>query len=215
MSAITNNGLLFNLNKIIEAADPKNYVNCWASYGDIETYYAYPAVANPKHRWNGWARPKFTLEVLLMIMEDQKMTLVHEDLLAKQRIYCYEGGGIEEGVLASGDESNLWEIDSSAWNISNDKGQILYKDGSVGEEKDVAQDTSANLVLKQIERFKKRQRLGVARSLWDSLGEVPTNNSGEIEAPWENFSAGTNSVKIWIWFEDTFDVSVTKDLMRL
>lgn len=37
----------------------------------------------------------------------------------------------------------------------------------------------------------------------------------EIEEEWQEFPIGTHREKIWSWFEETFNVSVAKDLMGL
>lgn len=36
-----------------------------------------------------------------------------------------------------------------------------------------------------------------------------------IEEEWSEFAAGTHREEIWEWFEETYGVSVTKDLMGL
>ena len=54
---------------------------------------------------------------------------------------------------------------------------------------------------------------GVIR-LWDEFGEVPMDPETEcIARPWRSFPPGTHREEIWHWFEDTFHVSVAKDLM--
>lgn len=60
-------------------------------------------------------------------------------------------------------------------------------------------------------------RLQQARELWDKLGDVPVNEGDAtlamFETHTERFPPGTPILKIWHWFEDTFDCSVTDDLM--
>ena len=52
-----------------------------------------------------------------------------------------------------------------------------------------------------------------AKRYWAKLGEVPVNEDGEIEEPFMHFIEGTDREEIWGWFEETFKVSVAKDLM--
>lgn len=50
--------------------------------------------------------------------------------------------------------------------------------------------------------------------LWRDFGEVPMNPDTEcIEEEWHGFEPGTHREVIWKWFEDTFHISVAKDLM--
>ncbi len=59
-------------------------------------------------------------------------------------------------------------------------------------------------------------QISQAKELWVQFGEVPMNpETEEIEAEWHGFSAGTHREDIWHWFEETFNVSVAKDLMGL
>lgn len=54
------------------------------------------------------------------------------------------------------------------------------------------------------------------KDLWQEFGEVPMNpETEEIELSWNSFPSGTHRQEIWHWFEDTFNVSVAKDLMGL
>lgn len=55
----------------------------------------------------------------------------------------------------------------------------------------------------------------VAQNLWATLGDVPVSVEGILEADWENefnctFVKGTDREEVWSWFEDYFDLSVTK-----
>ena len=54
-----------------------------------------------------------------------------------------------------------------------------------------------------------------ARSLWESLGDVLTDDADVIEQDWLVFEKGTYREEIWHWFEETFDVSVAIDLMKV
>ena len=67
----------------------------------------------------------------------------------------------------------------------------------------------------------KMKNLNTAKILWESLGDIPCNENGEIDQDFNpnGFSAyfkkGTDPEDIWHWFEDTFNISVAKDLMEL
>lgn len=55
-----------------------------------------------------------------------------------------------------------------------------------------------------------------AKELWQRFGDIPMNTqTEEIEEKWNGFSVGTHREEIWHWFEETFGVSVAKDLMGL
>lgn len=61
-------------------------------------------------------------------------------------------------------------------------------------------------------------RLDLSRHLWKKLGDIPTDENGvdgSIDEDYLHFAKGTPVYDIWQWFEDTFDVSVATDLMRL
>lgn len=52
------------------------------------------------------------------------------------------------------------------------------------------------------------------QDLWDNFYEVPINQKTEtIAKPWRNFPAGTHRSVILQWFEETFNLSVLRDLM--
>ena len=52
--------------------------------------------------------------------------------------------------------------------------------------------------------------------LWREFGDIPMNPDTEcIEEEWSDFSIGTHREEIWHWFEETFNISVAKDLMGL
>jgi hypothetical protein len=54
-----------------------------------------------------------------------------------------------------------------------------------------------------------------AEKLWAELGDIPINEDEEIDVDWHIFSKGTAREYIWHWFEDTYNVSVAKDMMKL
>ncbi len=51
-----------------------------------------------------------------------------------------------------------------------------------------------------------------AKELWLQFGDTPINNKDEIELPFLHFPAGANRFDVWHWFEETFDLSVARDL---
>jgi len=53
-----------------------------------------------------------------------------------------------------------------------------------------------------------------AQELWEQLGDVPVNEYEEIDIDWHHFKSGTCIYDIWHWFEDEFNLSVAKDLMK-
>ena len=56
-------------------------------------------------------------------------------------------------------------------------------------------------------------KLVYINKLWDKLGDVPCNSNEDTEEVFLDFPAGTHKYEIWHWFEETFDLSVAKDLM--
>lgn len=54
-----------------------------------------------------------------------------------------------------------------------------------------------------------------AKRLWEELGDIPVNDQEEIDESFLDFEIGTDMYEIWHWFEETFNVSVAKDLMNL
>ena len=54
------------------------------------------------------------------------------------------------------------------------------------------------------------------KNLWSDFGNVPMDPETErIEQKWHEFKPGTHREEIWHWFEKTFDLSVTEDLMNI
>lgn len=53
------------------------------------------------------------------------------------------------------------------------------------------------------------------KTLWEQLGDIPINDNDEIDEKFLDFPKGTDRFEIWHWFEETFNVSVAKDLMGL
>lgn len=60
------------------------------------------------------------------------------------------------------------------------------------------------------------RRAQYIKDFWLDFGNVPMNPNTEcIEEYWNGFAAGTHREEIWEWFEETYGVSVGKDLMGL
>lgn len=52
--------------------------------------------------------------------------------------------------------------------------------------------------------------------LWKEFGNVPMDSETEcMEENWHGFASGTHRKDIWCWFENTFDVNVTVELMGM
>ena len=54
-----------------------------------------------------------------------------------------------------------------------------------------------------------------ASDYWSELGDIPIDHNECIEREWNNFPVGTPRFYIWHWFEETFNVSVARDLMKV
>ena len=52
-----------------------------------------------------------------------------------------------------------------------------------------------------------------AKKLWEEFGNIPITNEEKITQTWNQFPKGTHRENIWHWFEETFNLLVTKDLM--
>ena len=50
------------------------------------------------------------------------------------------------------------------------------------------------------------------RMLWDKLGNIPTDENGEIEEEFEHFDIGSDTTEIWSWFEWFFDIVLGDEL---
>ena len=60
------------------------------------------------------------------------------------------------------------------------------------------------------------QRAEYIENLWLEFGDVPMNPETEcIDEEWNGFATGTHREEVWSWFEETYGVSVAKDLMGL
>ena len=49
--------------------------------------------------------------------------------------------------------------------------------------------------------------------LWEELGDISIDKDECIEQKFHSFEIGTERSEIWYWFEETFQISVAKDLM--
>lgn len=60
------------------------------------------------------------------------------------------------------------------------------------------------------------RRAEYIKNLWLEFGDVPMNPGTEcIEKEWNGFVTGTHREEIWTWFEESYGISVAKDLMGL
>ncbi len=55
----------------------------------------------------------------------------------------------------------------------------------------------------------------VYKALWRLLGDVPVTTDDDLDGEFLHFPKGTDKFEVWHWFEETFDISVAKDLMFL
>lgn len=66
-----------------------------------------------------------------------------------------------------------------------------------------------------IDSFEYR-RSDYIEDLWMDFDDVPMNPDTEcIEEEWNGFPVGTHREEVWHWFEETYGISVAKDLMGL
>jgi hypothetical protein len=56
--------------------------------------------------------------------------------------------------------------------------------------------------------MKLTKKLKECDELWENLGDVPVNESEEIEEDFLHFEKGTDVYEIWHWFEETYNISV-------
>jgi hypothetical protein len=71
----------------------------------------YPCKADSHYRWNGWAVPSFTLEVVKEILKDVEVPILKE---TENRITFGIPG--EENVVDRGD-GDLWTFDGWCWDL--------------------------------------------------------------------------------------------------
>ena len=55
----------------------------------------------------------------------------------------------------------------------------------------------------------------ISKYLWQLLGHTFIDEDGNILESFLHFEIGTDREDIWHWFEETFNLSVAKDLMNL
>lgn len=86
-----------------------------------------------------------------------------------------------------------------------------------GDNVKVIQNSGPNQAFYTI--LKDNRELEEAQSLWSKLGDIPINELDELDEDFVTehiiFEKGTDKFDVWSWFEDYFNVSVVKDLMRL
>ena len=72
-----------------------------------------------------------------------------------------------------------------------------------------------NLSKPHADMIKYSEKYHKALKLWAKLGDIPVDEDDNILEPFLDFEIGTDKFEIWHWFEDSFDLSVAKDLMGL
>lgn len=50
--------------------------------------------------------------------------------------------------------------------------------------------------------------------LWSILGDVPVDDDGMIQEPFQEFPVGTDRETIWHWFEETYNISLGKEVWK-
>lgn len=131
------------------------------------------------------------------------------------------------------DDNNYCHID--AWETANDDEEgavIAYVDMSSGNviytNPFARRDPLAQEVIQETIKTAKKNvgasdnsstqnpPMDFIRKLWTQFGDVPMDPETEnLEEDWLMFQKGTNREAIWEWFEETFDISVAKDLMHV
>jgi len=100
--------------------------------------------------------------------------------------------------------------------------EVIYGmngNGFVITDEELIDDELNMMELAKYEKLKKvvfdenKQLRNIAKFLWNKLGDVPSNDDGEIENPFLHFPSGTECEEVWHWFEETFELSVVVDLM--
>jgi hypothetical protein len=123
----------------------------------------------------------------------------------------------------------LMEDKSAGYSTYYIENTILTKHTkSKGKSYNFEEDKKETLMLVDDAEFVSRakQRAGndlyileVAQSLWSALGDIPVNEDDELDADFVNsfntFEKGECKFEVWHWFENTFNLSVAKDLMNL
>jgi len=54
-----------------------------------------------------------------------------------------------------------------------------------------------------------------ALKVWGELGNIPIDTDDQIEQDFKHFKKGTDRFEIWVWIEETFNISIATDLMRM
>ncbi len=66
-----------------------------------------------------------------------------------------------------------------------------------------------------------KANLNTAKKLWSDLGDIPVDENDNLDDNFNIegfdtvFTKGTDKFEVWHWFEETFNISVAKDLMGL
>jgi hypothetical protein len=120
----------------------------WAFFDEEEM--AYPGMADPADRWNGWAKPCFEKIILLGIMTDGGYQFGQE---SDDNIVFVQNRNddIDDGVIAEKTDEGLYCIDGYTWDICNKDGQYICRDGSL------ISDDRENL-LEKIKNYKRKNK---------------------------------------------------------
>lgn len=79
-------------------------------------------------------------------------------------------------------------------------------------------NTNLEFVITNYSSFSKEN---LAKILWNKLGDVPVTADDDLDEDFvinemeTTFKKGTDKLEVWHWFEETFNISVAKDLMGL
>ena len=80
----------------------------------------------------------------------------------------------------------------------------------------ITDDDLACIVSRGLNDSFEYRRAEYIKNLWLEFGDVSMNPETEcIDEEWNGFATGTYREEVWSWFEETYGVSVAKDLMGL
>lgn len=125
----------------------------------------------------------------------------------------------------NGNKVEVTDLDAA---ISQAKGAVRFHESKEAHRK----ETGEGIIYPESHKDWKHdlgelEKLKEALTNWELLGDTPTNEDEEIDEdvtfirsskpePFneETFVKGTDIYTIWHWFEETYNVSVAKDLMN-
>lgn len=50
------------------------------------------------------------------------------------------------------------------------------------------------------------------KTLWEEFSKIPIDIDGKILEDFYAFKKGTNKFVVWYWFEETFNISIVRDI---